>query len=130
MHYSINPEKIKTEIEILGHTVTNIWNTRQYRTKLPPHHVSFVELKPVTNNMDLFNAEYIQQCKIKLEPPKHKRDIAQCANCQRYGHNKNYCRLKPRCVKRADDHLTNQCHQIWSMQKKQKKKTNAICMLL
>jgi hypothetical protein len=35
MHYSVNPEKIKKEIEELGHTVTNIWNVKQYRTKLP-----------------------------------------------------------------------------------------------
>jgi hypothetical protein len=35
MHYSINSEGIKTEIEKLGHTVTNIWNIKQYRTKLP-----------------------------------------------------------------------------------------------
>jgi hypothetical protein len=46
---------------------------------------------------DIFNVEYIQQCKIKFEPPKHKRDIAQCANCQRYGHAKN-CHLKPRPI--------------------------------
>jgi hypothetical protein len=26
MHYSINPQEIITEIEKLGHTVTNIWN--------------------------------------------------------------------------------------------------------
>jgi hypothetical protein len=25
MHYSINPEEIETEVEKLGHTVTNIW---------------------------------------------------------------------------------------------------------
>jgi hypothetical protein len=53
----------------------------------------------------------MQQCKIKLEPPKLKRDIAQCANCQRYGHIKKYYHLKPRCVKCAGDHLTNQCHR-------------------
>jgi hypothetical protein len=45
----------------------------------------FVELKPAPNNKAIFNVEYIQQCKIKFEPPKHKMDIAQCANCQRYG---------------------------------------------
>jgi hypothetical protein len=37
MHYCINPEEIKTEIEKLGHRVTNIWNIKQYRTKLPLH---------------------------------------------------------------------------------------------
>jgi hypothetical protein len=35
MHYSINPEKIKTEIENLGNTVKNIWNIKQYGTKQP-----------------------------------------------------------------------------------------------
>jgi hypothetical protein len=35
MHYSINPQEIKTEIEKLGHMVTNIWNVKRYRTKLP-----------------------------------------------------------------------------------------------
>jgi hypothetical protein len=68
----------------------------------------FVELKPVPNN-DTINIEYVQECKIKFEPPKHKRDIVQCENCQRYGHTKNYCYLKLIRVKRPGDHLTNQC---------------------
>jgi hypothetical protein len=74
MYYSINPEEIKTEIENLGHTVTNIWNIKQYRTKLPLS-MSFVELKPAPNNKDIFNVEYIQQCKIKFEAPRPKKDI-------------------------------------------------------
>jgi hypothetical protein len=94
MHYSINPEEIKIEIQKLGHMVTTIW-IKQCKTKHPLP-MFFVELEPAQNNKDIFNVEYIQQCKIKFEPPKHKRDIAQCANCQRYGHTKNYCRLKPR----------------------------------
>jgi hypothetical protein len=49
----------------------------------------FVELKPATNNKAIFNVEYIQQCKIKLEPPTHKRDIAKCAKLPTYnGHTK------------------------------------------
>jgi hypothetical protein len=76
-----------------------------------PLSMFFVDLKPAPNNKDIFNAEFLQQCKIKFEPPKHKRDIAQCANCQRYGHTKNYCHLKQRCMKCASDHLTNQCHR-------------------
>jgi hypothetical protein len=105
MHYYINPEDIKTEIEKPGHTVTNIWNIKQYKTKLSLS-TFFVETKPARNN-DIFNAEYIQQCKIKFEPPEHKRDIAQCANCQRCGHAKNYFHLKPRCVRCTGDHLRN-----------------------
>jgi HD superfamily phosphohydrolase len=30
-----HPEEIKTQIKKLGHTVTNIWNIKQYRTKQP-----------------------------------------------------------------------------------------------
>jgi hypothetical protein len=108
MHYSINPEEI--EIEKLGQTDTNIWNIKQYGTKLTLS-VFFVDLKPDPNNKDVFNVEYIQQCKIKFELPEHKRDIAVCANCQRYWHIKNYYHLKPRCVKFAGDHLTNLCHR-------------------
>jgi hypothetical protein len=65
MHYSINPEEIKTEIQKLGHTVTNIWNIKQFRTEQPLS-MFFVELKPAPNNEDIFNVEYIQQCKIKF----------------------------------------------------------------
>jgi hypothetical protein len=67
MHYSINPQEIKTEIEKLGHTVTNVWNIKQYRTKLPLS-MFFVELKPAPNNKDVFSVDCIQRCKIKLEP--------------------------------------------------------------
>jgi hypothetical protein len=85
IHYSISPEEINTEIEKLGHMATNIWNIKQHRTKLPLSMLFFVELKPAPNNKDIFNVEYIQQYKIKIEPLKHKRNIAHCAKCQRMG---------------------------------------------
>jgi hypothetical protein len=70
MHYSINPQEIKTKIEKLGYIVTNVWNIKQYGTKLPLS-MFFVELKPAPNNKGIFNVEYIQQCKIKFEPSRH-----------------------------------------------------------
>jgi hypothetical protein len=70
IHYSINPDDIKSEIENIGHKVTNILNIKQYRTKLP-HSMFFVDLKPVPTNKDTFDVEYLQQCKIKFEP-RHK----------------------------------------------------------
>jgi hypothetical protein len=60
MHCS-NPEEIKTEIEKLGHTVTNIWNIKQYRTRLPLSMFFFVKMKPAPNNKDIINSEYIQK---------------------------------------------------------------------
>jgi hypothetical protein len=66
MHYSINPEEIKAEIEKLGHTVSNIWNIKQYETKLPLS-MFFVEVKPVPNIKNIHEVEYLQQCKIRFE---------------------------------------------------------------
>jgi hypothetical protein len=108
MHYSTNKDEIKDEIEKLGHKVANVWNITQYRTKLPLS-MFFVDLKPAPNNKTIFDVEILNQCKIKFEPPRNKREIAQCINCQRYGHTKNYCHLPPRCVKCAGDHLTHNC---------------------
>jgi hypothetical protein len=68
-----------------------------------------VDLKPAPNNKEIYNVEFLQQCKVKFKPPKQSRTIAQCANCQHYGHTRNYCHLKPRCVKCAGSHSTSQC---------------------
>jgi hypothetical protein len=62
----------------------------------------FVELKPATNN-DILNVEYIQQCKIKLEPSKHRWNIVQCANCQLLPSQTEMHQLR--------SHLANQCHR-------------------
>jgi hypothetical protein len=61
MNNSINPEEIKRETEKLGHMVTNIWNMKQYRTKLPlSMFFFFVQLKPVPNSKGIFHVDYIQ----------------------------------------------------------------------
>jgi hypothetical protein len=56
MHYSINTDELETVIEKLGYTVTDIWNVKQFRTKLSLH-IFFVELKPAPNNKQIFNVE-------------------------------------------------------------------------
>jgi hypothetical protein len=68
MHYSVNHDDIKSEIEKLGHEVANIWNIKQFRTKLPLS-MFFVDLKPAPSNKNIFDVEFLQQCKIKFEPP-------------------------------------------------------------
>jgi hypothetical protein len=60
MHYPFNLEEIKAEIENLAHMVSNIWNIQQNKTKLPLF-MFFVELKPVPNNTDIYEVEYLQQ---------------------------------------------------------------------
>ena len=108
LHYSINPSDIQSELEKLGHTATNIHNIKHRLTKHPLP-MFFVDLKPAPNNKDIFSIEYLQQCRISFEAPNPKRDIPQCTKCQRYGHTKNFCHQKPRCVKCAGPHLTSLC---------------------
>jgi hypothetical protein len=79
MHYSINPNDIKIEIEKLEHVVTNTWNIKQQRTKLPLS-VFFVDLKPVPNNKDIFNVYYVQQCKANFK--LHKTQKEYCSMCK------------------------------------------------
>jgi hypothetical protein len=77
MDYSINPNDIKSEIEKLGHKVENM-EYQAISDQATTLHV-FV---------DIFGVEFLQQCQIKFEPPKQKREITQCSNFQRYGHKK------------------------------------------
>jgi hypothetical protein len=106
MHFSINPADIQSEIEKLGHTVTNIYNIKQHLTKLPLP-MFFVDFKPATNNKDILNVEYLQQCKVKFGPPKQKKILLNVLSAV-WPH-KNYCHLKHRCVKCTGSHSTTQC---------------------
>jgi hypothetical protein len=109
MHYSVNPDDIKSEIEKLAHKVANIWNIKQFQTKLPLS-MFFVDLKSAPNNKDILYLmlNSFNNAKLNLNH-QSTNEIAQCLNCQRYGHTKNYCHLRPRCVKYASDHLTLHC---------------------
>jgi hypothetical protein len=108
VHYSVNTSDLKQAIEELGHTVENIWNIQHSGTKAPLP-LFFIDLKPAVTNKNIYEIEYLLNLKIKFQPSNFKSDIPQCANCQRYGHTKKYCNLKPRCVKCAVYHLTTDC---------------------
>jgi hypothetical protein len=53
MQHSINPDDIKSEINI-GHKVANIWNIKQYRTKLPLS-MYFVNLKSLLTTIRIYS---------------------------------------------------------------------------
>jgi hypothetical protein len=82
MHDSINPEDIG-----IGTQVTNISNIKQYKTRLPLS-MFFVNLKPAPNNKDMSNVEYIQQRKIKFEPPEQKGHFSMCKLPKIWAHQK------------------------------------------
>jgi hypothetical protein len=68
-------EITKAEIEKFGHSVTNIWNIKQYTTKLPDF-MFFAELQPARNKKNILNVdqtvhkrrlENTQMCKLPKE---------------------------------------------------------------
>ncbi|CAG4950937.1 unnamed protein product [Colias eurytheme] len=108
MHPSTDTEDIREALAALDHTATNIWNIKQMGTKKALD-MFVIELQPKTNNKEIYNIKGLLNCRIKFEPPRPKRSIPQCSNCQDYGHTKKYCRRKPRCIKCAGYHTSAEC---------------------
>lgn len=108
MHPSMETEDIREALEEKDHIVTNIWNIKQRITKKPLH-MFVVELKPNDNNKTIYDLKSLLNCRIIFEPPRPKRSIPQCSNCQQYGHTKAYCYRKPKCIKCAGDHHSIEC---------------------
>lgn len=108
LHHSTDLKYLKEEIESHGHVVANITNIR-HRVNKTPLPLFFVEIQKNDNNKDIYEIEYLTHMKVKIEPPKQKREVLQCKRCQRFSHTQAYCHRSPRCVKCAGDHLTSEC---------------------
>ena len=108
MHPSTDINKIKKALSDLGHEVTNIWNIKQRETKKPLPFL-IVELKQNENNKLIYETKSLLHCRVIIEPPRPKRELPQCANCQQYGHTKTYCRRSPKCIKCAGNHNSADC---------------------
>jgi hypothetical protein len=54
------------------YATTLILKKSNEKKKIWTHGNKHLELKPASNIKDIFNAEYLEQCKIKFEPSKHK----------------------------------------------------------
>ena len=80
MHYSTDVEDIKSATERHGHTVTNVYIIKQTQTNIPLS-LFFVDLKPNTNNKDIYQIETLNYTKERFEPPRTKRNIPQCGKC-------------------------------------------------
>lgn len=120
VHPTMDITAVEQELKGLGHEPIQIINIRHRVTKKPLA-LFYVDLKLKENNRDIYNIEFLQNAKIKFEPPRKKKDIPQCKRCQMYGHTQTYCTRPYRCVKCAGDHATQIC--------KKDRKTKATCAL-
>lgn len=118
MHPSVDIEELKKEMSELGHEVVNIWNIRKRVTK-EPLPLFEVDLKLNSNNHEIYSIKSLMYCRISFEPPRPKKSIPQCTNCQHYGHTKSFCKRKPKCIKCAGNHLSKNCERKnWEAQVK------------
>ena len=108
IHPSTDNNSLKEALEDLGHKPTNIWNIKNNKTKQPLP-MFFIDLQPNHNNKDVYNIKTLLNCRIEIEPPRPKRTIPQCSNCQQYGHTQNFCHRQSKCVKCAGSHHTSKC---------------------
>lgn len=108
VHHSTDTDEIKKELQLLGHSVRNIHVVIQRTTKLPLP-MFYIDLEPSPNNKDVYSIELFMHLRVKIEPPRQKREIVQCTKCQRYGHTKRFCFNNARCVKCVGNHSTESC---------------------
>jgi hypothetical protein len=59
------------ELDKKGHKVRNMINLKHTISK-EPLPLFFVDLEPQSNNKEIFNLEALQNCKIRVEPPRCK----------------------------------------------------------
>lgn len=82
------------------------------KEKSPIPIVSLYLYKNHGTNKDIFNLNKFFNCVVSVEPKRKNYTIPQCYNCQRYGHTRNYCKQKTRCMKCAGNHSSPNCNQI------------------
>lgn len=107
LHYSIDTDSIKEELQNKGHRVRSVVNALSWqKTPLP---LFFVDLEKDPSNASAFGISTLCYSRVKVEPPRLKRKLPQCTRCQQYGHTKHYCNHQARCVKCPGHHLTSEC---------------------
>lgn len=107
LHHSTLNTDIINALNELGHQVKHVYNAKnKSKSPLP---LFFVDVLPQDNNKDIHDITSLLNTKVKIEKPHKKRSPPQCHNCQLYGHTKNGCSHKPRCVKCGENHLTEDC---------------------
>lgn len=57
----------------------------------------------------IYSVRYLCNVRVRIEAYKNRAGPAQCHQCQRYGHTKSFCNMKPRCVKCGESHESKAC---------------------
>ena len=63
------------------------------------------------NEKHIYDLNFIDRIKVKVEAQKNKSSNNQCHRCQLFGHAQSRCTATPKCVKCAQSHFTHECPQ-------------------
>ena len=108
IHPATDIDDLKQELETLNFKVASIHNIKN-RLNGSPLPLFYVDLYPEIDNKNIYSITHLMHTRISIEAPHHKKEIPQCARCQRYGHTHKFCNRDARCVKCAGEHETKNC---------------------
>lgn len=116
LHPSTDAKDVLEELRERGYKITNADQKlrKQKGTeetnylRLPLYMLTFEAKEDIKK---IYNIQYINSMKVKIEAIKTNKLIAQCKKCQRYGHTQKFCKRLATCVKCAGNHLTVECRK-------------------
>ncbi|KAJ4425639.1 hypothetical protein ANN_27835 [Periplaneta americana] len=111
LHPSCDTNAVKNELCEQGFEPLQMLPIYHHITKVVRLPLFFLDLKPNVHNDNIYDLNRLYYAVIKVDPPKPKRHIIQCMKCQEYGHSKNYCNKRARCVKCDGIHPTSNCNK-------------------
>lgn len=108
--YTTPTEDIINELEDRGFSPTSCTPITNAQKKAV--NVFLINLKRTANVKDVYGIEHMFFIKVSVDNYNPRPGIAQCYNCQRFGHSSLNCHLPPRCVKCAGNHDRTQCTKM------------------
>ncbi|KAL1454599.1 hypothetical protein WDU94_010816 [Cyamophila willieti] len=107
---SIGDNEIQNDLISKGFSVFKlmcVWN----KDKKPIPVVNVYLDKKNPQNKEIYNLDRLLHCVVSVEPKRKSYNIPQCNNCQCFGHTRNYCKLKVRCMISTGNHKSVDCRK-------------------
>jgi len=111
LSYQWDEKEVFDFLKTTGYKITNVSKRLSAKDKSPLN--MFTLSFDREENIDsIYKIKTILHNVVEICPIKGNKLVPQCKNCQEYGHTKNHCNKKPRCVKCGQGHLTATCQKL------------------
>lgn len=103
--YGQSAEDVKEDLEAKGFHPTECHFLKQQQNGA----YKLIKVLLPKTETEVFNIEHILRLRVKIEAQQPKKGMAQCHNCQQFGHSAINCHAQPRCVKCEGLHHFSEC---------------------